>query len=324
MDGNSNAALHEDKGLAIVATAWSSSAIALILMSLRFWAKVARSGGGLWWDDYILLVSWMCMYATALVNTIMVSLGSGKHISVVDPTRLGDLTLLANVAGTTSILAAQLSKTSFGLTLLRIATDKLTRALVWFAIVTINLAMTANLLSQWFQCNPPAKVWITTLPGECWKAQQSILSVVMAAYSGVIDIMLVLVPWKIVLSLQMRLPEKIGVASAMSLGVFAGVAACVKAAYIPGLAAGDFTFAASELLIYSYIEIGLSIIAASIPALRVLVRDKIRSTLKGYSNGTQQTHQTQQSRLDAAQETQKYVLQRGQIHRRDSVSVSYV
>ncbi|KAH8837786.1 hypothetical protein MCOR27_004010 [Pyricularia oryzae] len=322
MDANINGALaQEDKGLVIVATAWSTTAVALLLMGLRFWAKVARSEGGLWWDDYILLVSWVCMYATALVNSIMVSLGSGKHIFAVDPSRLGDLTLLANVAGTTSILAAQLSKTSFGMTLLRIATDRLTRVLVWFAIVTINLAMTANLLSQWFQCNPPAKVWIPMLPGDCWRAEQSIMSIVMAAYSGAIDIMLVLVPWKIVLSLQMRLPEKIGIASAMSLGVFAGVAACVKAAYIPGLAAGDFTFAASELLIYSYLEIGLSIIAASIPALRVLVRDKIRSTRKGYSNGTQPT---QQSRLDTTQETQKYVLQGGQIHRRDSFSVSYV
>lgn len=213
--------MDENKGPIIVSTAWSFTAASLGFMLLRFWAKTARSGGSLWWDDWILLVSWVLTYATALLNTIMVyGLGSGRHIFAVDPRNLGPLTLMGNVAGTTSILAAQLSKTSFGLTLLRIATDPWIRAAVWFSIVTINLAMTANSLAQWLQCFPSEKYWDPTVPGTCWApGVQSLISLIMAAYSGAIDILLALVPWKIVMSLQMKRAEKIGVASAMSMGI---------------------------------------------------------------------------------------------------------
>jgi hypothetical protein len=39
------------------------------------------------------------------------------------------------------------------------------------------------------------------------------------AYSGVMDIVLALLPWSIVWNLQMKKKEKIGVAVAMSMGV---------------------------------------------------------------------------------------------------------
>ncbi|KAL8297601.1 hypothetical protein RB597_007307 [Gaeumannomyces tritici] len=316
--------MDENKGPSIVATAWSFTAASFLFMALRFWAKVSRSEGSLWWDDWILLVSWVLTYATALLNTIMVyALGSGRHIFAVDPRNLGPITLMANIAGTTSILAAQLSKTSFAITLLRIAIDPWIRAAVWFSIVTINLTMTANFMVQWLQCYPSERYWNPSVPGTCWApGVQSMISLVMAAYSGAIDILLSLVPWKIVMSLQMKRAEKIGVASAMSMGIFAGAAACIKAAYIPGLAAGDFTFDSAELLIYSYVEIGLSIIAASIPAMRVLVRDKINSTRQP-SKGTVQSQTLVSRPMTARQRSDLEALAPNQIRQKLSFTVEY-
>jgi len=39
------------------------------------------------------------------------------------------------------------------------------------------------------------------------------------AYSAIVDFILALLPWKIIMSLQMKTHEKIGVAVAMSLGL---------------------------------------------------------------------------------------------------------
>lgn len=40
-----------------------------------------------------------------------------------------------------------------------------------------------------------------------------------AGYSGVMDLVLAILPWNIIMSLQMKTKEKIGVALAMSMGV---------------------------------------------------------------------------------------------------------
>ncbi|KKF95838.1 hypothetical protein CFO_g1800 [Ceratocystis platani] len=92
-----------------------------------------------------------------------------------------------------------------------------------------------------------------------------------AALSGLIDLLLAMLPWKIIWGLQMRTKEKIGVGAAMSMGMFACVTACVKASKVPSLGSGDFTYHGAELVIWAAAEVGTSMMAASIPVLRVLI-----------------------------------------------------
>lgn len=56
-------------------------------------------------------------------------------------------------------------------------------------------------------------VRFTTAKPESGVADKSV------AYSAIVDFVLALLPWKIILSLQMQRHEKIGVAVAMSLGL---------------------------------------------------------------------------------------------------------
>jgi len=55
------------------------------------------------------------------------------------------------------------------------------------------------------------------------------------------DLILAMVPWKVIWKLPMKPREKVGIALAMSMGVFAAATAFVKSAKIPKVAAGDFT-----------------------------------------------------------------------------------
>lgn len=85
------------------------------------------------------------------------------------------------------------------------------------------------------------------------------------------DIALVGMAWIVVSKLQMRSKrEKFGVGIAMSMGIIAGATSIVKATIFPTLSDGDITFTSASLHIWSIVEPAITIIAASIPMLRII------------------------------------------------------
>lgn len=46
------------RGARVTAVCWSLAAAAAILLFLRIYCKMWR-GRGLWWDDHLLIVSWV-------------------------------------------------------------------------------------------------------------------------------------------------------------------------------------------------------------------------------------------------------------------------
>ena len=95
--------------------------------------------------------------------------------------------------------------------------------------------MYATIILTWLKCVPGG---ITTcVPISPYNAY----SMFSGSYSASIDVMLAMMPWPLIWGLQMKKKEKLGVALAMSLGVFAGVTALMKTLAIPGMTKGDFT-----------------------------------------------------------------------------------
>ncbi|KAK3689145.1 hypothetical protein B0T22DRAFT_380612 [Podospora appendiculata] len=251
-------------------------------LGLRVYCKALKRRG-LWWDDCMLIAAWIALLANTVVLIASIQLGLGMHMDDIHLENLATVGLLGTLGGSFSILAAVWSKTSFGLTLLRIAQKK-TRIVVWVIIVTMNLAMVMIVVTSWIQCNPFAKVWNRLLPGSCWDARINVYYGLFAAtYSGVMDIVLALLPWSIVWNLQMRRKEKIGVAVAMSMGVFAGCTAFIKCSKIPTILTSDFTYDGYILIMWGSAEVAITIMAASIPVLRVLIRDVGMVTRRPYS-----------------------------------------
>ena len=214
-----------------------------------------------------------------------------------------------------------LSKMSFAMTLLRLVDGK-TRMFVWFVIVSSTLLASLSMLFLWVQCNPVAKNWQPMLPGTCWNPNVNvIIGIAGGVYSTLGDWVLALLPWKVIWKLQMQRKEKIGVGIAMSMGILfvrplaggwrlwltlisAGVTSLIKVSKIPVLAGGDFTcrFAPPKipvvvvadfspavegtyLILWSAAEASATIMAASIPVLRVLFR-RIKATTQQRYGGT--------------------------------------
>ncbi|KAJ5665692.1 uncharacterized protein N7477_008140 [Penicillium maclennaniae] len=266
--------LDESRAPSVQGVMWTMAIVPLVIVLMRLYVRVAiRRVFG--WDDFIIIIAICCLVAYAAVCHVASTIGLGRHLVVVeqDPENLINVALLCDIGESLAIMACTLGKTSFAVTLLRIVVQRWMIALLWFVIVTMNVVNVLAALFVFVQCKDPRHLWNPAIPSECWPDSVfTHFSLFVGAYSGAQDFVLALLPWTIVWKLQMRKKEKVGVAFAMSLGVFAGAASIVKTTYLVALSAkADLTWELAPLLWWAAVEDGLAITAASIPALKPLL-----------------------------------------------------
>ncbi|KAJ5339261.1 hypothetical protein N7541_011209 [Penicillium brevicompactum] len=284
---NRDASLLQSRAPTVKGVMWVMATVSLIFVLMRLYVRfyLRRVFG---WDDGIAIAAIGCLVAYAAVCHVAADLGLGQHLVVVQehPDNLIQVALLCNIGESLAIMACTLGKTSFAVTLLRIVVHRWMVFVLWFVIVTMNVVNILAALFVFLQCKDPRHLWNPMIPSECWPSDVfTNFSLFVGAYSGAQDFVLALLPWTIVWSLQMKKKEKLGVAFAMSLGIFAGAASIVKTTYLVALSAkADFTWELAPLLIWAAVEDGLAITAASIPALKpLLVRIFPSSTPENYN-----------------------------------------
>ncbi|KAK0668070.1 hypothetical protein QBC41DRAFT_252882 [Cercophora samala] len=262
---------------------WVLTGYATIFISLRLWGKHHR-GRRLWWDDYLLIASWVALFLGCIFQTVDTGLGFGRSQHSVPVENIEIARLLSTIAGFFLILAAAWSKTSFGLTLLRLTqTDGLLKKLVWFAIWTTNICITGSCIIQWAHCWPLDRVWRQEVPGgKCLPLDlMNGYNMFVAAYSGTIDVMLALLPCKIFWPLMMKRKEKIGITIAMGTGIFAGIASFMKILAIHNV---NRPRAGPEhvvvLMALGTAEGAITIVAVCMPVLRTLLMQDSSHLLK--------------------------------------------
>jgi hypothetical protein len=153
------------------------------------------------------------------LSSYAVTLGFGQQSAAVPKENLYTLVKLVSVTSVLTLIAAAFSKTSFALTLLRL-TDGWMKKAVWVIIVTLNLVLLVNAILPFLRCIPSEAAWNPAVEGKCFDILISIrFSIFGAAYSAAMDWLLALVPWAIIMKLNMKINERIGVAVCMSLGL---------------------------------------------------------------------------------------------------------
>ncbi len=85
------------------------------------------------------------------------------------------------------------------------------------------------------------------------------------------DFVLAILPWPVVMGLNMKRKEKITIACGLSLGVFAGACSIVRTVELRTLSSKEnYVYDTAPMLLWSSSEICLTIICACIPVLRPL------------------------------------------------------
>jgi uncharacterized RDD family membrane protein YckC len=136
----------------------------------------------------------------------------------------------------------------------------------------MNTIMNLVIVFSFVKCTPARKVWHSNLPGTCWNPLvATYYNVFAGAYSGLVDLILCVFAWTIIWKLSMRTREKIGVGIALTFGVFAAAAAGAKCFGMLGLSSQNRTLARVGIFIWSTVECAVTIMAASIPIMRILV-----------------------------------------------------
>ncbi|KAI1100676.1 hypothetical protein F4804DRAFT_344554 [Jackrogersella minutella] len=197
---------------------WAFVAVATLFLGLRVACKCGRHSQ-LWCDDWFLVVSWILLIVSCILMSINVAAGLGKHDKDINPKIVDQLGLRNLIISSLYTVSSAWSKTSFAISLLRIATPRL-RVIIWFLIVTMNIFMHTSAVLTWVTCRPMEKLWDFTLEGECWPSEIIIpTGIFFNAYSGFMDLILALLSWIIIIRLQINIKERIGVAVAMSMGI---------------------------------------------------------------------------------------------------------
>lgn len=206
-------------GPVVLSVCWVEAGITAIFLGLRLYVKLTTHRK-LFWDDYLLIASWATLVAFSATATHGVGYGLGQHHAKNKYNDGGsELQLTVVIATTFSVLGASLSKTSFAITLLRL-TKGIMHNIIWFAIISMNVILIFNAILQFIRCRPVSAAWHSGEGGTCWSRDVVLYySIVAAAYSALMDILLAMIPWTVIMKLRMHTKEKIGVAVCMSLGI---------------------------------------------------------------------------------------------------------
>ncbi|GAB1317733.1 Rhodopsin domain-containing protein [Madurella fahalii] len=269
--GRSTQAGVDNLGPYLLHVVWSLVALSGLFLGLRAYCKLRRRRP-LWWDDHFLTASWITLVISVVLQSVGVHYGLGKPYA--DQYEQGTISTVAQysyIAGFFSILATCWSKTSFAISLLRIATGREMRWFIWFIIITVNLMLGSNGAIQWVQCWPIGKLWNWEMEGSCLPPNTiQVYNAFIASFSGLMDIILALLPWKIIWDLTINKKEKLGVLVAMSTGILAGIMSFLKIKTLYVI--GNSNATTVDLFIFGTAEPATAIMAASIPVLRALIR----------------------------------------------------
>jgi len=186
------------------------------------------------------------------------------------------------------VTCGALIKSSIIYTLIRLAVKAKYRYVLWslfgFAWITWQISWPVAI----FQCKPVSAAW--GHPGDCTSGQKVILAVTyfVSASNIATDLATALIPVLLLRNVKMNPRLKIVTIGVLSLGIFASLATVIRMPYSYAYTAtNERLYAIGHIVLWTVLEVGLAIIAGSLPMLRKLVRslaiDSKEDSSKGHS-----------------------------------------
>jgi hypothetical protein len=174
-------------------------------------------------------------------------------------------------------LSSTFTKLTAGTLLLRLTTSRLQVRIIWSIMILASLFGIAFVAQIIAQCEPTGFFWSATrdpLQGHCIDSRIVLgFTYSHAAVSSLGDWTFGILPASIVSGLNMNLRTKVSVFLVLCLANIGSIATLVRIKAIHQISTSqDFLFATVDLAIWSSVEVGIAIIAASIATYRPLFR----------------------------------------------------
>ncbi|KAH7118728.1 hypothetical protein B0J11DRAFT_508831 [Dendryphion nanum] len=263
-----------DRGAHLAATYITGCALTLIFVVGRLCARFSIAGIGI--DDWCMLVTWIVFLPLTVLVSLFSLSGGTRHLVylVQDPLQMTYLVKLNWIAQPLAIFCLGSTKISVAFLIIRL----LNRASVWrrYSLYVASAITTANtiimIVLTFAQCEDPAALWDGDVKSrtKCWDpAIQSSFSIYGAACHAAMDFFLAALPISLVWGLRTEVRKKVGLCVLLGCGCITGVCSAVKATKLSALnARSDITWETYGLFMWTGIEIIVSIVCGSIPALK--------------------------------------------------------
>ncbi|PSR99121.1 hypothetical protein BD289DRAFT_479703 [Coniella lustricola] len=252
---------------------WTLFAGATAFLGLRIWSKVSRSHQ-IWWDDYLLIASWLILLSTCTV--ISYEFATGYVTKTWDDRML----ILVSISSVLTTVGQAWSKSAFAITLLRPGlTEGWKRYVLWFILVTLNIYLVITFVLQWTNyCDEGTYWW--KLPGICVDYDTiSKIKVGRNMYNIIMDFVLALFPWVVTWKLRIKPLEKVGICVTMSLGIIVAVISTWRTVYMTSPTLNNYDryyfWRQGMTMVWYQAEVAGTIIVQTLPVVRHLWRDSI-------------------------------------------------
>ncbi|KAJ5738781.1 hypothetical protein N7493_001936 [Penicillium malachiteum] len=262
-----------DRGPAIIALFWVESAIAILVVALRFYGRTLSSKLGK--DDWTMLFTVVLFVILSGFTTYMAKQGGFRHLadlSTHEKITAVKWNWITQEWGISGLVAG---KVSVALQLLRIIgpNNKHTRWVLYALITSLIAFSLVDCIITFAQCDPPRALWDSVPNAKCWNSSvQADYALFVGAWNVLADFTLALLPVGIVIKTSLSLKKRLATIALLGLGIVAGSFGIVKITLLSTLTArSDLTWETYPLYIWTSLEFWMIIICGSIPPIRPLI-----------------------------------------------------
>ncbi|KAL0262030.1 hypothetical protein SLS55_003465 [Diplodia seriata] len=185
-----------------------------------------------------------------------------------------------------------LVKIAVGVFLLRVIVNPVQKYVIWGTLAVSSGYGVFMVVGSLLQCNPPAKFWNASLEGSCGNKTGGVWTGYLhAAISASVDFILAGIPFFMLRHSNLGWKKRVAIYLIMSLGSFAAITTLIRVRTIDDLSkSGDYLYNLKGIIVWSWVEPGVGIIAGSMATLRPLIRVVFEKT--GISKSGTRTHTT--------------------------------
>ncbi|PPJ54238.1 hypothetical protein CBER1_05157 [Cercospora berteroae] len=261
--------------------------VTTVLFTTRLGLRAGGQAGGFGLDDALLVPAFLAgTVFTAFCLLASESYGMDRHIWDVRPERFEKIVLAgwaAQLAFLVSTCSTKISVLLFYRRLTEGSCHKLWKYLIVGAIAFTASYCIALVLALIFNCSPTDAYWKSYDPkytANYHCTDTKVLNPLSGALSILSDVYSVLLPMAIMAKLKATRRQKIALNVVFSFGFLVVGAGVARTYYLERLGTHwDITWLGFDVLVWSQLELQLAIICASAPALRVLFRRYLSSSM---------------------------------------------
>uniref|UniRef100_A0A0B7KDL0 Rhodopsin domain-containing protein n=2 Tax=Bionectria ochroleuca TaxID=29856 RepID=A0A0B7KDL0_BIOOC len=263
----------ENQGGALLAVGACFMTVAWLCVLLRTYVRVYLvKAFGL--DDWLIVASVIFYTIHNIWMFLGIHYGTGRHHADLPIDGIQHAMMYWYLDFIGYALTMITSKASIAVFLLRITSStRLHSWIIYISLCVTTLTTTTFMFVCMFQCLPIPYFWTRQGDGKCIGINVIItLTYTFSTFSIVTDYIFAFLPIAIVWNLKMKKRAKWLLVPIFLLGSVASSAVAVRFAYVETFRDADYLWATAPIAVWSNVEMGLAITAASLATLRPLVR----------------------------------------------------